>query len=745
MYMASSRFQHTVSSTTIGRAVVAAFWTYLMLVISSASALPQVKHTITFEDLSALKELDDVRLSPDGKWLAYTAGDAIWLMPTLHSAASRKIGSGTQPLWSPDSKVLAYYSGVSGDTQLWIFKLAAWHAEQITYVKGGINPSTWTGYIGMRGGPRYALDYGWAPDSGRVVFPSQVVVQRESKDLADINSGTPLMLTGDTPPSWTLSGVFRSGGFGAPPIVGGKIQWKRESGQDPPPVATNQLFIVDIKSKVTKPLTKAVDIYFNPVWSPDGRHILCLSNENRPLVGWGSGPTNIYVIDVSTGNETRLTSDDIFKRVPRWSPDGNWIAYLGQDRSFSQYLSMIPASGGKALSLTGNLDRDVEDFSWSANSRSLFINYANGPSWPIAEVRVVTEGIRDITIGEAYRSSLSISNTGMIAWKQSDAEGTGKIYALSPGDANPRLLKDLNPQIKTWALGVQQVVRWKNSRGQELEGTLIKPIGYKSGQRYPLIVDCYPGLTNGFKGWAMTGNQTWAAHGYVVFWPAARAPNQWQNPYKSPAFSGEAKGPKGIDVMLDDVMSGVEELIREGIVAPDRMGLYGFSNGGGVVNQLVARTARFKCAISVEAGSSTDWTSDFFFYTYNKILAANAGALPWEDPQAYAGLSVIFHLDKIHTPMLLAEGDDDGMFLLNSIELYNGLRWLGRSVTLLRYPGQGHGFTGPALRDFSLRVVEFFDSYLKPDQRITDQYLRQPNGRVPQTEPESSRPFGAGR
>jgi dipeptidyl aminopeptidase/acylaminoacyl peptidase len=63
--------------------------------------------------------------------------------------------------------------------------------------------------------------------------------------------------------------------------------------------------------------------------------------------------------------------------------------------------------------------------------------------------------------------------------------------------------------------------------------------------------------------------------------------------------------------------------------------------------------------------------------------------------------------------MLLAAGDDDGYFLLGAIELYNSLRWLKKDVTLLRYAGQGHGFTGSALKDFTAREMAFFDLYLK--------------------------------
>jgi dipeptidyl aminopeptidase/acylaminoacyl peptidase len=690
-----------------------------LALISGIKTYAQPKHPVTIEDLSTLKDVDDVRLSLDGKWVAYTASDTLWLMRTLPNSASRKIGPGTQPVWSPDSKSIAYYSGRSGNTQLWVFNPRTGRSKQATHFKKGINTNTWTGYIGMRGGPQYALAYSWSPDSSRLVFPSQTPIEQKFADLANAKLGSPLILDDQTPPSWTLSGIFRSGGFGAPSVVNGKIEWKRTSPIDPPPVTQNNLYVVQVDTATTKTLTNTKEAYFNPDWSPDGGQIVCVSNEGHLLVGLGSGPTNLYLIDASTGRKARLTSTDSYKRVPRWSPDGKWIAYLEQDASYHQSLSIIPASGGQPSDLTAGLDREVDDFLWSANSDSLIINYADGPSWPVARVKLSTRDVRSLTSGFAYRSSITVSRTGAIAWKQSDALGQGKIYLLPSGSTSSYVLKDVNPQIANWMLGLQEIVHWTNSRGQELEGILIKPPGYKDDQKYPLIVDCYPGLANGFKGWAMIGNQAWAAEGYLVFWPAARAPNEWQKPYKSPSFSAEAKGPKGIDVMFDDIMSGVEMLLRNGVADPETVGLYGFSNGGGIVNQLIRRTSRFKCAVTVEPGGLTDLTADFFFYTYNKILVTNAGALPWEDPQAYIELSSVFHLDKVNTPLLLVDGDNDGMFLLNSIELYNGLRWLRKDVTFLRYPDQGHGFSGAALMDFSQRVIGFFDEHLRRGKRIS--------------------------
>jgi len=197
-----------------------------------------------------------------------------------------------------------------------------------------------------------------------------------------------------------------------------------------------------------------------------------------------------------------------------------------------------------------------------------------------------------------------------------------------------------------------------------------------------------------------------------VFWPNARAPHTWMNAYREAGFGEAGKGPKGWDVTLDDVLSGVDELIRGGIVDPDRMGLYGFSNGGGVVNDLVTRTNRFKCAVSV-AGVYPDWLLPAFPHTDTTIPTFEGGVSPFDDPAAYVQLSAIFHLKAVTTPMLLAVGDNDGDFLLGTIELYNGLRWLGKDVTFLRYPGQGHGFSGAALKDFWERETAFFDDHLK--------------------------------
>lgn len=312
---------------------------------------------------------------------------------------------------------------------------------------------------------------------------------------------------------------------------------------------------------------------------------------------------------------------------------------------------------------------------------------------------------------------MTVSRVGTIAWAQSDGASPARLYVRPPSQRAAYVLVDLTaPKLTRLQLGKQEVIRWKTRRGDDREGVLVKPVGYQEGRRYPLIVDAYPKVLNGFKASPMRPGQGWAAKGYAVFYPAGDGPHVWEIPWKSMTNNTRAKGPKGVDVAVDDVLSGVDELIHRGIVDPDRMCLYGFSNGGAVVNQVVTKTTRFQCAVSVAAALSADWSTRFFLSPGPKFIPLMVGATPWENPQAYLELSALYRLDQVTTPMLLADGDNDGGFLLGAIEMYNGLRYLGKEVTFLRYPNQGHGFKGAAMQDFWARENAFFEKYLAPTQ-----------------------------
>jgi dipeptidyl aminopeptidase/acylaminoacyl peptidase len=679
----------------------------------------QLKHRVTVDDQQTLKESLYMQISPDGKMLVYILGEEkgeLWLVETRVGSTPRKLFEGTVPTWSPDSKHLAFYSNLSGTLQLWVLDVASGRTGQVTNLPGGIDPDPWTRLNGWYYDP---LRYSWSPDGAKIVFASQVVSanptpeashhERESSVPAG-KATPPLVLTNTTPAEWTLQGVFR-GEVGTTRVTGNVSETSRsDAAPSLPPRRVNQLFVVDVGSKRVDQITKDEQIYFNPDWSPDGRHIVCASSEGRSLVGAGSGTTNIYTIEVTTAKKTALTSGAGDKKLPYWSPDGKWVAFSGGEHFAAQSVFAVSSQGGKVSNVTATLDRSVQEFYWSADSRSIVFNYIDGVSYPIARADAGSGKRTMISGGEAVHELLTISASDAVAWQQSDGSNPGRIWMLPHSGESPYVLVDLNPHIKDWELGAQEIVRWRNSRGEDMEGILIKPVSYESGRKYPVIVDVYPQMINTL--YAYT--QALAARGYVVFFPSPRSPASWMNPFKTQAFDQAVRGSMGWELTYDDVMSGVDEMIQRGIADPDRMGLLGFSNGGAVVNYLLTRTGRFKCAVSVAGALGVDWPLLFFLTSPSPQIAMIAGTTPWDNPDAYIQLSTIYHLDKVTTPVLLAAGDDDSLILLTDIEMYNALRWFGKEVTFLRYPGQSHGFTGDALKDFWERENAFFDKYLEP-------------------------------
>jgi len=715
-----------------------AFLNCLMLVaVTAASCLSTAKELrpITLQDLQTLSDnsIYYLQISPDGRRIVYTTwGTAaegegpesnLWIVDAHPSSTPRQVGRGLLPQWSPDGEHLAYYAPSASNRQLWVLDVRTGKSRQITHLRDGIQISQYTFFDAWWFDP---LWYSWSPDGTKLAFTSLTVKEGVQSGMApaanqtapgaDPKRGLPLILTSTTPYPWTMHGVFAASQGN-----------ERDPSAKVDPLKAGQIFIADVNTGKIEQLTRGNDNYFNPQWSPDGKSIVCASTEGA--MNWTDFKrANLYVFRVDSKAKRAVTTGDGIKRLPSWSPDGKWIAYAGAERlSGTRQIYVISVNGTDApKNLTAqfggpkSLEESFVHFVWAPDSRSVIVNRENGLAkidiGDLHSTPIVSPG------GLINDETVSMSQTGVLVWEKVDERNWGLIEMVDGNSTSSSLVADANPQMKEWAIGEQELVQWKNSRGDQLEGVLIKPAGYKEGQRYPLIVDCYPALgqdLHEFYGSTMGGNQSFASRGYAVFFPVTRAPHVWQTVVKSEAFMQAVKGPDGWAVMVDDIMSGVDELIRRGIVDPNRMGLTGFSNGGGVADYLVTATPRFKCAISI-AAVAPDWVSQFFFPPGGGPPAGvvqwyGKDSTPWTDLEGWTKMSAVYRLPNVTTPMLLAVGDKDVLFLQGMIEMYQGLRYLGKDVILLRYEGQGHGFNGAAMTDFWKRENDFFDRYLKPE------------------------------
>jgi dipeptidyl aminopeptidase/acylaminoacyl peptidase len=242
-----------------------------------------------------------------------------------------------------------------------------------------------------------------------------------------------------------------------------------------------------------------------------------------------------------------------------------------------------------------------------------------------------------------------------------------------------------------------------------IEGLLILPVGYQEGERYPLLTHIHGGPASAwtwklYAGWHDWG-QIMAQRGFAVFLPNPRGSTgrgveflcAIVNSYGEPDF--------------DDIMSGIDHLIEEGIADPERLVVGGWSGGGYLTNVAVTRTDRFKAAIS-GAGTS-NWISDLGTLDIRNVFTRYVGNIE-DDPELAWRLSPIRNIRNARTPTLILTGDGDPRVPpAQSYEMYEGLKAVGVEAKLVLYPREPHSIMERNHQiDLLERVVDWFERHL---------------------------------
>jgi dipeptidyl aminopeptidase/acylaminoacyl peptidase len=268
-----------------------------------------------------------------------------------------------------------------------------------------------------------------------------------------------------------------------------------------------------------------------------------------------------------------------------------------------------------------------------------------------------------------------------------------------------------NPQQSEYLWPSAELIRWKSYQGFDLEGIVYKPENYDPAKKYPLLVYYYELNGDNLHNYrspaptASTINPTeYASAGYLVFIPDIR--------YK-PGYP--AKG------AYDCIMSGTDYMLKKFSIDSTRMGLQGQSWGGYQTAQLITMTNRYKAAMAgapvsnmISAYGGMRWGSGLNRQFQYESSQSRIGATLWERPDLFIENSPLFHLPKVNTPLLVMANDKDGAVpWYQGIELYTGLRRLGKPCWMLNYNDDDHNLTRlPNKMDLSIRMRQFFDFYL---------------------------------
>ncbi len=294
------------------------------------------------------------------------------------------------------------------------------------------------------------------------------------------------------------------------------------------------------------------------------------------------------------------------------------------------------------------------------------------------------------------------------AFTWSDLRTPSDVYVADlPAGTQTRRLSDLNPQIRERALASFEIISWKSSDGRIIEGILTLPPNRKPGERVPLILQIHGGPAGVFtNSWAADAH-LYGGLGYATLRPNVRGSSN----YGDELLRGNMRDIGGGD--FQDLMTGVDFLIENGIADPERMGVRGWSYGGILGGWTITHTTRFQAA-SLGAMVS-DWTSEYGQGFNFDVGLWYIGGDPWSNPEGYRERSALTHIQNATTPTLIHHGERDTTDTIEqSMNFFNALWEKGVPTRFLRFPREPHGLREP--RHQRTRLVE--------DLRWMEKYVR---------------------
>ena len=655
----------------------AAAWLLILLSAVAATGQTPPKKPFDVWALHRAVRISDPQLSPDGLTVSFVAQRVflsdnskqshIYTVP-IEGGQTRQLtfegSTNERPRWSSDSRRIAFVSDRSGSSQVWLLDAEGGNARQVTDL-----PTEASGVL-------------FSPDGESLVFTSRVFPQCD--DDWDCNRKMLDDRENDPVKARTYDRL----------LYRHWNQW--DDGR------RSHLFIVGADGGPPRDLTPGEkDVPPFSLGGPDGYAIspdgleVCFAMTAGDEAATSTN-LNLYVVPTEGGPAVPITTGAAAETSPVYSPDGMYIAYRAQTRAGYESdrfrLMIYHRETAEMVNLTGAFDRWVSSITWAPDSARLFFTAEDRGREPIFTVPVAGGGIRMVVYGDARHGDVQLTPDGrsMIYSGHSGSHAAEVFRGFSSGGA-PMQLTHFNDELfEEFAVSELEEVSYQVADGATVEGFLVRPPNFDYTRRYPLLLLVHGGPQGAWgESWSYRWNpQVFAAAGYIVFMPNPRGSTGYGQ-----AFIDGINGDWG-GRAFDDIMTGVDTLLKRPYVDSTKLVAAGASYGGYMINWMLGHTNRFRAFVShagvYDLESMFGATEELWFPLWE------FNGAPWENPAMYEKWSPSEFVEQFRTPTLVVHGElDYRVPVTQAMQLFTALQLREVPSQFLHFPDEGHWILKP--------------------------------------------------
>jgi acylaminoacyl-peptidase len=667
---------------------------FLLISLVSINAFSQSSNIFEPINVFDLEYVSNTQISSNGEKVLYQRNfndimtdesfSNIWLI-NYDGTNNRPITTGNfkdnSPKWSNKGDKFIFKSNREGKSQIFLYDLNNNSIQKLTNYQYSIESIQ------------------WSPDDNYILFSSFIDSERDT-----------LIEMPDKP---------KGAKWNDPPVEISDLNYRYDSSGFRKPGEV-QFFTIPINGGTPRQISniKPEKRAGQGVWLGNDK-IIFSANLNEDS-DYNTNNSEIYVLNLDSGEHKALTSRNGPDYSPKVSHDNSIIAYLGYDDEYLGYqqnsIYIMNSDGSDKYKIQLDIDRNISNIYWSGDNKKIFFQFDDKGVTRIASTTLdgkfkkEVDEVGGLSFSRPYSGGFfSLSKNNRYSFTYGTAYNPADLAVGFRG--SKKRLTNLNKDLFDYKkLGNVEEIWYESSHdGKMIHGWVVKPPNFDKSKKYPLILEIHGGPHTNYGFHFSSEVQLFASKGYVVLYTNPRGSTSYGKEFANLIHHNYPSQD------YDDLISGVDFVIEKGYIDESNLFVTGGSGGGVLTSWIVGKTDRF--AAAVVAKPVINWYS-FVLYADNigYFYKYWFKDFPWDDPQSYLKRSPISYVGNVKTPTMVLTGEKDYRTpMAESEQFYAGLKLNKVETMLVRIPNANHGIASKPSNLIAKvnAIIAWFEKYKK--------------------------------